>query len=224
MRMRLLRLLTLASVAPLLTPHASFSQTAPGAEQTSRLEITPYLGYGADMTSMMGSWNGDFAGPHAGTGPTFGGRVAIRLTGNVFVETSTGYSGSGHMFDGRGDRSGHMAVIDRAELSTAGDGSRTLSYEGNVSYEFPSSRWVPYLTGGVGAFTTWPDSGSGWTEAAANVGVGLKFYPQPRVGLRLDVREYVGRFRRAGELSAGSTDARQFGGHPQITAGVVFGL
>ena len=68
---------------------------------------------------------------------------------------------------------------------------------------------------------------SGWnggfaSDSAANVGVGLPFSPQPRVALRLDLRQYVGAFRQAREFHDGWSDTRPFGGHPQLTAGVGF--
>lgn len=214
--------LTFAAGALLLMPLGASSQTVISEEQ--RIEVTPYFGYAANMTSMMSGWNGGFALVHAGTGPTFGGRVAVRLNGDLSLETSAGYSDSGHMFGAPGYPGGHMNVYWGPAGSNPGTSAGTLSYEGNLVYGFRFSRWVPYLTAGVGAFTTWPNSGSAWTDPAVNVGVGLKFYPQPRVALRLDLRQYVGAFRQAREFPDGWSDTRPFGGHPQLTAGVGFGF
>ena len=216
-----LRLWTLAGVVVLVMPAAASSQT-PSSKQP-RVEITPYFGYAAGMTSMMDGWSQGFALSHAGTGATFGSRIAIRLNGDVSVETSAGYSDSGHMFGGPGYRGGHMGLYGSG-LGSGGSSTGTLSYEGNVVYGFRSSKWVPYLTAGVGAFTSWPDRGSAWTDPVANFGVGLKFYPQQRIALRLDIRQYVGAFRRAREFPDGWSDTRRLAGHPQITAGMGFGF
>lgn len=227
MTTRDMKLWTLASAALLLMPSAASSQTHADSsgEAASQVEITPYFGYGADMTSMMGGWTAGYPGPHAGTGPAFGGRFAYRVQPNLLVEATAGYSRPTHMFDGQGYASGHMAGYVVPGPGVVVGSAASLSYEGNLLYEFRVSRWAPYLTAGIGAFTTWPDGGSAWTDPAGNFGIGLKFYAQPRIALRLDLREYVGQFRQVGNAASGQgSNASSVGAHPQITAGIGFGF
>ena len=210
--------------AVVLVSQAAFAQPHPMAvsEAPHAVEITPFVGYGANMTSMMGNWSDNAFNAHAGTGPAFGGRVAFRLGEALFVETAVGFSRPTHMTGdgGLGHMGGYVVGPRMFERQAS-----SLTYEGNVLYEFRSSRWAPYLTAGAGAFTTWMDGVDTWTDPAANVGVGLKFYAQPRVALRFDVREYVGSFR---DITNATTNlaltSRSWGAHPQLTFGVGFGF
>ena len=170
---------TLASVALLLMPSAASSQThadaSAQAPSQTQIEVTPYFGYGADMTSMMGGWGVGYPAPHAGTGPVFGGRFAYRVRPQLLVEATAGYTQPTHMFDGYGYE--HMGYVVPGAGSAVVSAS-SLAYEGNLLYEFRVSRWAPYVTAGLGAFTTWPDGGSAWTDPAGNFGIGFKFSPR----------------------------------------------
>ncbi len=69
----------------------------------------------------------------------------------------------------------------------------TWYYNGNVVFNIlPHKRWNPYVTGGAGAVTLDVQSG-GDTETyfAGNFGGGLQANITPRIGFRIDARDYI---------------------------------
>jgi hypothetical protein len=197
------------------------------AAQEHRFEVGPYFGYAENVGWMMGGRGGWFDAPHPGTGSTFGGRVAVRMSGETFLEVAVAYSDASGWLGGPAGPSwgGHMRSYGWGPgVPGRWPGVGTLEYDGNLVYGFRVSRWVPFLAAGFGALTSWQPGGSRWTDPVANLGGGVKLYVRERVALRADLRQFVGALRRASESAAGWSSTRRLGSHTQLTAAASFGF
>lgn len=135
----------------LVTPRTATSQ------ERHRLEVGPYFGYAENIGSMMDGWGGWLEAPHPGTGPGFGGRPAVRLKSETFVEASVAYSDSSAWLGGAlgGSWGGHMRRYGGGPgVARRWPGVGTVSYDGNLIYGFRLSRWVSFVTAGFGGLTS----------------------------------------------------------------------
>jgi len=149
------------------------------------VDVSPYAGY-----MMFGKL---FEGPigtsiSSGSGPVYGAQVSLAMSKHVALYGNVGYSSSNLEVG--------LPILGGLDV---GD-SKALIYDGGVELRIPmaqSSVITPFVQGGLGAIRYEVESGflnTKATNVAYNFGGGLDVRLNPRFGLRLMAKDYLGKF------------------------------
>lgn len=167
------------AVALATLPGAAFAQS-----HRSLIDIVPQVGYlrqgdllSGPLGTRIGSDNGVF----------YGVQLGIHLTPTLAVVGSVGHT--------RGNLTAGLPLIGGAAFGS----TETLLYDGGLQLRLPlgSARATPFLQAGAGAAHYRLESGPVRTDATNPVfhlGGGIDIDVTPSMGLRLQVRDYIGRF------------------------------
>lgn len=183
---RVAPLLALAAVAAPL--HAQRSPL-PAAAPATGISITPYAGVMRFGDYLDGPLGTRLSG---GVAPVGGVQLAIPVARGISLVGNVAYSS--------GDLDAGVPILGGIRVGS----SRSWLYDAGLEFRLPSTSSVaPFLQAGAGAIDTRLSSGplnTSATNAAVNVGGGFDLSLGRSLGVRLQVRDYVGRFD-AGEVA-----------------------
>lgn len=162
----------------------ALAQTRTGsAERVGAAEVTPYAGvilFGNYLDGPLGTR------VRSRPAPVAGAQLGVRVAPGVALVGNVGYS--------RGDLEVGVPVLGGLRVGS----SSTWLYDAGIELRLPSASTIsPFLQAGGGAITTRLSGGpvtTTSTNPAFNAGVGLDLGLGRGMGVRLQVKDYIGRF------------------------------
>lgn len=159
-------------------------------------ELTGYVGgaIGLNETRFEGFpyYDPSLEATELKSGVSLGLRVGYNLTPYIGTEVGAGWA-SNDLKD--------VLNIDDQEAREEVKASHTLWYSNLVVHLLPKSRFVPFLTGGVGAiYSSMSVEVNGYyvevseTHFAPNFGGGVKIFLRRNLALRIDVRDFTWKY------------------------------
>ena len=180
-----IRTASLAAAVVSAAPLAAQSRTVPATTRAGIVDVTPYAGvmmFGKYLEGPLGT------SVRSRPAPIGGAQLSVALAPSVSVIGNVAYSS--------GDLEVGAPIIGGLDIGS----SNSWLYDAGLELRLPSSSGspiAPFIQGGVGAITTKLSGGpfsTTSTNAAFNAGAGLDLAFGRSAALRLQVKDYIGRY------------------------------